>query len=136
MLGYHCGWDTHQLASQHLVMELTGLPESGKDLVLAYLLTALFMSRIARGLSNPNMDLWIAFDEAQRLFSQRQETAGYGGNALIDLLGLVRGTGVGLQISVLTTHDLSPNIPNLTATKIFGRCGSVGEYTTGVATWD
>ena len=130
MLGYHCGWATHQLASQHLVMELTGLPESGKDLVLACLLTAVFVSRIARGLSNPNMDLWIAFDEAQRLLSQRHETAGYGGNALIDLLGLVRGIGVGLQISVLTTHDLSPNIPNLTATKVFGRCGSVGEYTT------
>ncbi|MDI6450497.1 hypothetical protein [Anaerobaca lacustris] len=130
ILGYHCGWDPHELARQHLAMELTGLPESGKDLVLGYLLTAEFMSRIARGLSNPRMDLWIAFDEAQRLLSQRQETAGYGGNALIDLLGLVRGTGVGLQISVLSTHDLSPNVPNLTGTKIFGRCGSVGEYTT------
>ena len=130
MLGYHCGWAVHELAGQHLVMELTGLPESGKDLVLGYLLTAEFMSRIARGLSNPGMDLWIAFDEAQRLLNQRQETAGYGGNALIDLLGLVRGTGVGLQISVLTTHGLSPNVPNLTGSKIFGRCGSVGEYTT------
>ncbi len=130
ILGYHRGWATRELAEQHLVMELTGLPESGKDLILGYLLTAEFMSRIARGLSNPGMDLWIAFDEAQRMLGQRQETAGYGGNALIDLLGLVRGTGVGLQISVLTTHGLSPNVPNLTGSKIFGRCGSVGEYAT------
>lgn len=130
ILGYHRGWSVYQLAKQHLVMELTGLPESGKDLILGYLLTAEFMSRIAKGLSNAKMDLWIAFDEAQRLLSQRQETTNHGGNALIDLLGLVRGTGVGLQLSVLTTQDLSPKVPNLTATKIFGRCGSVGEYAT------
>jgi len=55
---------------------------------------------------------------------------GYGGNALVDLTGLLRGTGIGLEISVLTTHDLSTAIPNLTATKIIGRCGSTGEYRT------
>jgi len=130
MLAYHRGWDVHELARQHLVMELTGLPEAGKDLILNYLPTAEFTPRIARGVSNPRMDLWICFDEAQRLFSQKRETNSYGGNALIDLTGLVRGTGIGLEISVLTTHDLSTAIPNLTATKILGRCGSMGEYRT------
>jgi hypothetical protein len=118
-----------ELARQHLVMELTGLPEAGKDLILNYLITAEFISRIARGISNPEMDLWISFDEGQRLFSQRKESSSYGGNALIELTGLVRGTGIGLEISVLTTNDLSTNIPNLTSTKIIGRCGSLGEYT-------
>jgi hypothetical protein len=98
-------------------------------LILNYLITAEFISRVARGLSNPGMDLWISFDEGQRLFSQRKETASYGGNALIDLTGLVRGTGIGLAISVLTTSDLSMNLPNLTSTKIIGRCGSLTEYT-------
>jgi hypothetical protein len=130
ILAYHRGWDVHELAQHHLVMELTGLPEAGKDLILNYLITAEFISRIARGISNPKMDLWISFDEGQRLFSQRKETASYGGNALIDLTGLVRGTGIGLEISVLTTSDLSTNIPNLTSTKIIGRCGSLAEYTT------
>lgn len=130
ILAYHRGWDVHELAQHHLVMELTGLPEAGKDLILNYLITAEFISRIARGISNPKMDLWISFDEGQRIFSQRKENASYGGNALIDLTGLVRGTGIGLEISVLTTNDLSKNIPNLTSTKIIGRCGSLAEYTT------
>lgn len=128
MLGYHRGWDVHELAQQHLVMELTGLPEMGKDLILNYLLTAELIFRVARGLSNPHMDLFVAFDEGQRLFSQKRESDSYGGNALVDLTGLVRGTGIGLEISVLTTHDLSATIPSLTATKIVGRCGSVAEY--------
>lgn len=130
MLAYHRGWSVDELTKQHLVMELAGLPEAGKDLILNYLITAEFISRIARGISNPEMDLWISFDEGQRLFSQRKESATYGGNALIDLTGLVRGTGIGLEISVLTTNDLSTNIPNLTSTKIIGRCGSMAEYTT------
>jgi len=130
ILAYHRGWDVHELAQQHLVMELTGLPEAGKDLILNYLIAAEFISRIARGISNPEMDLWISFDEGQRLFNQRKESAGYGGNALVDLAGLVRGTGIGFAISVLGTNDLSTNIPNLTAAKIIGRCGSLAEYTT------
>jgi len=130
ILAYHRGWPVHELAQQHLVLELTGLPETGKDLILNYLITAESISRVARGISNPDMDLWISFDEGQRLFSQRKETASYGGNALIDLMGLVRGTGMGLAISVLTTNDLSVNIPNLTSTKVIGRCGSLAEYTT------
>ena len=120
----------HELARQHLVMELTGLPEAGKDLILNYLLTAEFISRVTRGISNPRMDLWVCFDEAQRLYSQKRETDSYGGNALVDLTGLVRGTGVGLSISVLTTHDLSATLPSLTAMKILGRLGSVAEYQT------
>jgi len=130
MLAYHRGWSVHELARQHLVMEFTGLTEQGKDLILATFLTMEFISRIARGISNPFMDLYIAMDEAQRLFSQHRDSSSYSGNALIDLVGLVRGTGVGLEISVLTTHNLSVNIPNLTSTKIIGRCGSEVEYTT------
>jgi hypothetical protein len=128
MLGYHRGWDVHELARQHLVMELGGLPEMGKDLVLNHLLTTEFISRVAQGISNPRMDLFVAFDEGQRLFSQSRESDSYGGNALVDLMGLVRGTGIGLEISILTTHDLSATLPSLTASKIIGRCGSVAEY--------
>jgi hypothetical protein len=45
-------------------------------------------------------------------------------------MGLVRGAGVGLDVSVLTANDLSAILPNLTSTKIIGRCGSMGEYAT------
>jgi hypothetical protein len=130
VLGYHRGWATDELAKQHLAIELDALPPACKYLVLGYLLTAEFMSRIARGVSNPGMDLWIAFDEGGRLLNQRQETQGNGENPVLDLLGLVRGTGIGIQASVLGTHGLSPNVVNLTGNKIVGRLGSVGEYTT------
>ncbi|MHC4680117.1 MAG: hypothetical protein ACYTEK_15630, partial [Planctomycetota bacterium] len=67
-------------------------------------------------------------DEGQRLFSQRKEIATHSGNSITDLAGLVRGTGTGLYISVLTPDDLSSKIPSFTSTKIIGRCGSVSEY--------
>jgi hypothetical protein len=96
--------------------------------VLNYLVASEFISRMSRGISNRGMDLWMSIDEGQRLFSQRKESAGYGGNSLTDLAGLVRGSGTGLFISVLTPDDLSGRIPSITSTKIMGRCGSIPEY--------
>lgn len=128
VLAYHKGWNVHRLAQQHLVFELAGTAEAAKNLFLDCLLTSEFIYRIRRGISNPMMDLWIAFDEGQRLFSQKKESESYGGNSLIDSTGLVRGTGIGLEISVLTTVGLSHTLPNLTSQKIVGRCGSLSEY--------
>ena len=128
MLGYYRGWPVHELAKRHMVFELAGQPEAGKDLVLNYLVVAELISRISRGVSNRGMDIWMSIDESQRLFSQRRESAGYGGNSITDLAGLVRGTGTGLFVSVLTPDDLSNKIPAITSTKIMGRCGSISEY--------
>jgi DNA-binding MarR family transcriptional regulator len=74
------------------------------------------------------MDLWAAFDESQRLFSQRKEQSGTNGNAIIDHAGTIRGTGMGFSASVLTTDDLSSTLPNLTSSRVIGRCGSINEY--------
>lgn len=129
VLGYYRGWPVDELAKRHMVFELTGQPEAGKDLILNYLVLSEFISRVSRGISNPGMDLWMNIDEGQRLFSQKKESAGHSGNSITDLAGLVRGTGIGLYVSVLTPDDLSGRIPSLTSTRIIGRCGSVGEYT-------
>ncbi len=128
MLGYYRGWEVHELAKRHIVFELTGQSEAGKDLVLNYLVAAELISRISRGISNRGMDLWMAIDEGQRLFSQRKESNTHSGNSITDLAGLVRGTGAGLFVSVLTPDDLSNRIPAITSTKIMGRCGSIAEY--------
>lgn len=128
ILAYHRGWSPHELFRQHIVIELTGLPEKAKDLILNYLLGAEFISRIAKGYSNRLMDTFIAIDEGKRILGQNKDTSTYGGNALIDLIGLLRGASIGLQMNVLSTNDLSKNIVNLTGTKIIGRCGSVSEY--------
>jgi hypothetical protein len=128
MLGYYRGWPVHELAKRHMAFELAGQPEAGKDLVLNYLVVAELISRVSQGISNQGMDLWMSIDESQRLFSQRRESTGHGGNSITDIAGLVRGTGTGLFVSVLTPDDLSNKIPAITSTKIMGRCGSIPEY--------
>jgi hypothetical protein len=128
MLGYYKGWGVHELAKHHIVFELTGQPEAGKDLVLNYLVAAEFISRISRGISNKEMDLWISCDESQRMLSQSKETEGYGGNSFTDLAGVVRGAGAGICLSALTPDNLSKRAAAITSTRIMGRCGSVTEY--------
>ena len=125
-LGYYRGWPVDELAKKHIVFELTGLPEAGKDLILNYLVAAEFISRISKGVSNRKMDLFLNFDEGQITFSQSKETGG--GNSITDLAGLVRGTGIGLFVSILTPEDLSNKISSITSTRIMGRCGSIPEY--------
>jgi len=129
VLGFYKGWPVSELARRHLVFELAGQPEAGKDLILNYLVVSEFISRVSRGISNPGMDLWMSIDEGQRLFSQRKEVRSHGGNTITDLAGLVRGSGTGLFISALTPDDLSTRIPGITSTKIMGRCGSITDYT-------
>jgi len=82
-----------------------------------------FTSRIARGVSNACMDLWICLDEAQRLCSSSNHTS-----AMADLIGLIRGTGIGLDLNLQSAHDVLPAIISNTATKVLGRCGSMADY--------
>ncbi len=70
------------------------------------------------------MDLYISVDEGQRVVSTR------GGHnaALADLWPLIRGTGIGLEISVPMGHRVMPEALSCTATKYLGRCGSAADY--------
>jgi hypothetical protein len=68
------------------------------------------------------MDLWISLDEAARLVSTANPNGG-----IADLLGLIRGTGIGLDLSV-QSGDIAPSILSNTATKCVGRCGSAADY--------
>jgi hypothetical protein len=119
---YRIGWATEDLARFVIVFELGGIPESAKNLILNMLLLAEFASRIARGVSNPSMDLWICCDEAARLTSASNPVCG-----LSDLMGLIRGSGIGLDLSVQSA-DIAASILSNTATKTIGRCGSAADY--------
>jgi len=59
VLAYRTGWSSHDLAGRHLALEFAGLAECDKNLLLNYLPLAEFTSRVARGISNENMHLWI-----------------------------------------------------------------------------
>ncbi len=119
---YRVGWTSHDLAQRRIVFEIGGLAERDKNLILNTLLLSEFMSRVAGGVSNPGMDLWICCDEAARLVS----TGGSNG-AIADMIGLVRGTGIGLDLSVQSA-DVAPAVLSNTATKVIGRCGSATDY--------
>ena len=123
VLAYRCGWPSHELAKKHLNFALGGCSETDKNLILNSTIVSEFTSRIAGGVSNPRMDLLIFVDESQRLCSSSNQYS-----AIADLIGLVRGTGIGLDLSLQSTHQLLPEVISNTATKILGRSGSMADY--------
>ncbi len=123
VLAYRRGWSAQDLAQEKLVFELAGLSETDKNLLLNSIVLSEFTSRIARGVSNTQMNLWICLDEAQRLCSAKNQTS-----PIADLIGLIRGTGIGLDLSVQSCHDLLPTVMSNTSTKVLGRCGSMADY--------
>ena len=123
VLAYRYGWSSDKLAKKHLCFELSGYSETDKNLILNTLLLSEFSSRVACGISNPKMDLWICFDEAQRICGSSGRSSAVG-----DQIGLVRGTGIGLDLSFQSIQGILPHIISNTATKVFGRCGSISDY--------
>ena len=124
VLAYRRGWCSSDLARHRIVFELDGVGEVEKDLILCSLVLPEFSSRVAKGISNCPMDLWICCDEAARLVS-----ASTTGNGLADLFGLIRGTGVSMDLAIQSA-DIAATVLSNTASKFIGRCGSSGDYET------
>ncbi len=122
VLGYRYGWTTRDLARHRIVFELGGLADTDQNLLLNTLLWSEFASRIARGVSNQPMDLFVSLDEAARLVRPNASS-----NIVAEMLGLVRGAGLTLDLSVQAT-DLAPSGRSNTAVKCLGRCGSAADY--------
>ncbi len=119
VLGCRFGWMTMDLARFCLAFEFSGVARAEQDLLLNTLLLSEFSSRIARGVSNAPMDLYVCIDEAARLVSAANPSV-----VVSDLLGLVRGAGVGIDLSFQSAHDVHPAVYSNTATKLIGRVGS------------
>lgn len=124
VLRYRVGWNSQDLARRHIVFELGGIAEVDKNLILNSLILPEFTSRVAQGVSNPIMDLWICCDEAARLISSANQ-----GGGIANLIGLIRGTGIGLDLSIQSCDVVSTVLSN-TANKFIGRCGSATDYDT------
>lgn len=123
VLAYRRGWSTRELSERHIVFELAGVSEADKDLLLNSLVLPEFTSRVAQGVSNQRMSLFICCDEAARLVSASAGSAG-----MVDLLGLVRGTGIGVDLSVQSAAAIAPGVLSNTANKFIGVCGSANDY--------
>ncbi len=122
VLAYRRGWSSQDLAQHRIVFELDGVGEVEKDLILSSLVLPEFTSRVARGISNRSMNLWICCDEAARLVSTSTTAGG-----MADLIGLIRGSGLGLDLSIQSA-DIAPAVLSNTASKFIGRCGSSRDY--------
>ena len=122
VLCYRRGWSSSDLAGYTIIFELDGVGEVEKDLILNSLVMPEFTARVARGVTNKKMNLWICCDEAARLVSSSSSAGG-----ITDLIGLIRGTGIGLDLSCQNS-DIAPAILSNTANKIIGRCGSHADY--------
>jgi hypothetical protein len=125
VLAYRYGWCSSELAKRHICFQLAGASETDKNLILNSPLLSELTSRIAQGISNPLMDLLINIDEAQRLCSSTEQSS-----AIADLIGLIRGSGIGLDLSLQGVNNLLPQVISNTSTKILGRCGNIMDYTT------
>ena len=123
VLAYRYGWPSSELAKRHICFQFAGVSETDKNLLLNTLVLSEFTHRISCGISNQQMDLMIVVDEAQRLCSSKDNFS-----AIAALIGLVRGTGIGLDLSLQSAHGLIPQIISNTASKIVGRCSSGMDY--------
>lgn len=125
VLAYRYGWSSSELAKRHICSQLASVSETDKNLILNTFILSEFTSRIARGVSNPLMDLFISVDESQRLCSSTNNFS-----AIADSITLIRGAGVGLDLSVQSMHGLLPQVASNTASKFLGTCGSAMDYET------
>lgn len=123
VLSYRKGWTPQDLAKLCIAFQFGGLTDEDKALLLNSIILQLFSSRIAQGISNPAMDLWICCDEAERLISSSHGRS----SGFLEILGLVRGTGIGLDLSGLTSTVPNAVLSN-TASKCLMRCGSAKDY--------
>jgi len=121
-------WNPADLMGFHLDLELTGAPETVKQLLVASLLFSLFEQEVERGLEPGPLKLVLASDDGQRIFAGADAAEEGQLSPLDELAGVIRGSRISLWVVVQTMEGLSRRlIPNL-ATKIFGRLGCHEDY--------
>ena len=121
------GWTPLDLTRHSIVFELRGASESVRTLLPQSLLFSVFHSRIASGLMNGPLELFLIIDDAQRIFSDRITAEGEM-TPLDEALGIVRGAGIGVWPIVQTTVGLSRRARANLAMRTFGRCGPHEDY--------
>ena len=121
------GWTPQALARHNIVFELRGASESVRTLLPQTLLFSVFHSRIASGLMNGPLELFLIIDDAARIFSDRLTAEGEI-TPFDEALGIVRGAGIGVWLLVQTTVGFSRRARANLAMRAFGRCGTHEDY--------
>jgi hypothetical protein len=121
------GWTPQALARHSIVFELRGAAESVRTLLPQSLLFSVFHSRIASGLMNGPLELFLVIDDAQRIFSDRITAEGEI-TPFDEALAIIRGAGIGVWPIVQTTIGFSRRARANLAIRTFGRCGIHEDY--------
>lgn len=120
------GWRPRDLAKFNIVFEMRSASEQVKSGILNYLMFSVFRNRIQNCAPNTPLDLIIAFEDAQRFFSERNTDFDLPPTA--ELSGVVRGAGVGMLLSCQSMSGLPRGLLANLATKVMGRLGTHADY--------
>ena len=116
---YRNGW-TGALHDFHIAFELGGVSVADADLLLNTIIMQEFMRRLARMISNVPLDLVVVCDEAARL-------VGSADSSLSDLITVVRGAGIGLDLTAQTA-EVSRTILGNVANRCVFRLTNAADY--------
>ncbi len=120
---WNLAWSPADLARHSVVFEMRGAAESVRSLLPQSLLFSTFQSRVEAGLCNGPLELFIFFEDSQRLFDDASAANAGQVTPLDELAGIIRGSGLGfgpvLQSTIGFSRRLRPNL----ALKLFGRLG-------------
>jgi hypothetical protein len=119
VLAFNYGWTTRDLAKRHILFELGGVSDAAKNLIVNTLVHGEFLSRVAQGIENRGLTLFISCDEAARLLGSADDS-------ISDLICVARGTGIGLDLS-LQTAQVSKAVLSNTPNKFIGRVTSYAD---------
>lgn len=117
------GWDPEDLASLSIVFEMRGASESVRRLLPQSILFSIFQSRIDTGQFNNSLELFIAFEDSQRLFDDAGAVSGGEVSGLDELTSIVRGAGIGFCPIVQSIVGFSSRVRTNLAIKCWGRLG-------------
>jgi len=120
------GWNTNELAQMAIAFDLSGLTDAEQDLILLGLLSAEYSRRIAEGISNCPLSLWVSIDEGARLCQQR---AGVAESAIARLFRLGRGVGISTEVGIQEATNLDPAIHANANLTVLGRTALYSDIT-------
>ena len=123
---YRKGWTAADLQKYSIVFENRGTSVHTRRLLMESLLYSVFENEVMHGKPNAKLSLVICLDDAQRILSDQDQTSGL--SSLEELLGIIRGSGIGIAINIQSAYGVSPKLIANLNTKIIGTLASHSDW--------
>ncbi len=126
---YHLAWRPSDLAKRNLVIESAGKSEMARNLDQEYVLSSIFHHEVHHGNPTGELQLLVAFDDAQSLFeSGNDNAAGGGAQPLPERLRDMRECGIGVVAVVHGILGLHAAVLGNTGLKAMAVLGHPADY--------